>query len=250
MNKSVALGPTSPMHIRLSKIIDLSADDQQAIADLPITIRDCPADHDIVRDGDRTQHCCIVLEGFTCRYKVISDGRRQILAFNIPGDIPDLQSLHLQVMDHSLATLVPSRLGFVAHTHMRELCERRPGVQAAMWRETLIDGAAFRAWITGMGRLSARARLAHLLCELLLRLDAVGLADGFRYKLPLTQAELGDALGLSVVHVNRILQDLRAEGIIAIDRRTVNILNWEGLRAIGQFDPAYLHLKNGATAID
>ncbi|WP_223999418.1 Crp/Fnr family transcriptional regulator [Aureimonas sp. SA4125] len=238
------------MHTRLSKIIDLSVDDRQALAELPVIVRDYAADQDIVRDGDHPQHCCIVLEGFTCRYKVISDGRRQILAFNIPGDIPDLQSLHLRVMDHSLATLVPSRLGFVAHQHMRELCERRPGIAAAMWRETLIDGAAFRAWITGMGRLSARARLAHLLCELLLRLDAVGLADGFRYKLPLTQAELGDALGLSVVHVNRILQDLRAEDIIAIDRRAVNILDWNGLRSIGQFEPAYLHLKYGSTELD
>ena len=242
MTNAAPLG-SSLLLTRLSKISYLSQEDGRAIEELPVTVRDYPADRDIVADGDRPAHCCIVLEGFTCRYKVISDGRRQILAFNIPGDIPDLQSLHLQVMDHSLSTLAPSRLGFVAHSHMRELCESRPSVGAAMWRETLIDGAVFRAWITGIGRLSARSRLAHLLCELLLRLDAVGLADKFRYKLPLTQTELGDALGLSVVHVNRILQDLRAEGVIALERKTVTILDWDSLRNTGQFDPAYLHLK-------
>jgi CRP-like cAMP-binding protein len=248
VSKTSPLGE-SPMFARLSNIFDLSPDDRAAIERLPVMVRDYPADQDIVRDGERPTHCCIVLEGFTCRYKVISDGRRQILAFNIPGDVPDLLSLHLEIMDHSLATMVPSRLGLVQHTAMRELCEARPAVAAAFWRETLIDGAAFRAWITGMGRLSARARLAHLLCELLLRLDAVGLADGFRYRLPLTQAEIGDALGLSVVHVNRLLQDLKAEGHIAIERKTVTILDWDMFRSIAQFDPGYLHLKRRASSI-
>jgi CRP-like cAMP-binding protein len=237
------------MFARLSNIFDLSPEDQAAIETLPVTVREYAADQDIVRDGERPTHCCILLDGFTCRYKVISDGRRQILAFNIPGDVPDLQSLHLDVMDHSLATVVASRLGFVAHSDMRTLCEERPGVAAAFWRETLIDGAAFRAWITNIGRLSARARLAHLLCELLLRLDAVGLADGFRYRLPLTQAEIGDALGLSVVHVNRLLQDLKAEGHIVTEKKTVTIQNWETFSAIAQFDRDYLHLKPRATSI-
>ena len=249
MSKATPLGQ-SPMFARLSNIFNLSPADQTAIENLPVTIRDFAADQDIVRDGERPTQCCIVLEGFTCRYKVLSDGRRQILAFNIPGDVPDLQSLHLDVMDHSLATVVASRLGFVAHTDMRALCEARPGVAAAFWRETLIDGAAFRAWITNIGRLSARARLAHLLCELMTRLDAVGLADGFRYRLPLTQAEIGDALGLSVVHVNRLLQDMKAEGHIVIEKKTVTIQNWDTFRAIAQFDPDYLHLKPRASSID
>ncbi|KQT50946.1 Crp/Fnr family transcriptional regulator [Aureimonas sp. Leaf454] len=232
-----------PVILRLKSIIDLSPDDEAAFEQLPMVIRDFPADQDVVRDGDRPHQCCMVLSGLTCRYKVIADGRRQILAFNIPGDLPDLQSLHLDIMDHSVATVVPSRLGFVPHAAMRELSERRPGITAALWRETLIDGATFRAKITGIGRMSARARVAHLFCELLLRLDVVGLADGFRYKLPLTQTELGDALGLSVVHVNRILQDLRTDNIIAVERRTVTILNWEQLKSVGQFDPTYLQLR-------
>lgn len=232
-----------PVILRLKSIIDLAPDDEAAIERLPMTIREFPADQDIVRDGDQPHQCCFVLDGLTCRYKVIADGRRQILAFNIPGDMPDLQSLHLDIMDHSVATVVPSRLGFVPHTAMHEVCDQRPGVAAALWRETLIDGATFRAKITGIGRMSARARVAHLFCELLLRLDVVGLADGLRYKLPLTQTELGDALGLSVVHVNRILQDLRNEEIIAVERRTVTIINWQLLKAIGQFDPTYLQLR-------
>jgi CRP-like cAMP-binding protein len=248
VSKTTHLG-ASPMFARLSNIFDLSPEDKAAVESLAVTVREFPADFDVVADGTHPTHCCIVMEGFTCRYKVISDGRRQILAFNIPGDVPDLQSLHLDVMDHTLATVVPSRLGFVSHIDMRALCEARPGVAAAFWRETLIDGAAFRAWMTGIGRLSARARLAHLLCELMLRLDAVGLADGFRYRLPLTQAELGDALGLSVVHVNRLLQELKAEGHIQIEKKTVTIQDWDTFRAIAQFDPDYLHLKPRATKL-
>lgn len=233
-----------PVILRLESIIDLAPDDEAAFEQLPMTIREFSADQDIVRDGDQPHQCCFVLDGLTCRYKVIADGRRQILAFNIPGDMPDLQSLHLDIMDHSVATVVSSRLGFVPHTAMHELCTTRPGVAAALWRETLIDGATFRAKITGIGRMSARARVAHLFCELLLRLDVVGLADGFRYKLPLTQTELGDALGLSVVHVNRILQDLRTDEIISVERRTVTIIDWEKLKTVGQFDPTYLQLRN------
>lgn len=237
-------GPSAlgPVLIRLSKVHALSPDDLEALNALPFTIRDYPADQDILREGERATQCFVVLDGLTCRYRVVNDGRRQILAVNVPGDLPDFLALHLSVMDHSLATLVPSTLGFVSHGHVKELCEQRPAIAIALWRETQIDAAALRAWLFGIGRMPARARLAHFLCELLLRLRVVGLAEEFRFELPLTQQEIGDALGLSVVHVNRILQDLRSEGLIAVSRRIFTIRNWNALRAIGHFDPTYLHL--------
>jgi CRP-like cAMP-binding protein len=161
-------------------------------------------------------------------------------------NIPDLQSLHLEVMDHSLGTLARSTLAFLPHDTVRDLIRRCPRIGDAFWRETLIDAAVFREWMLGLGRREAYGRMAHLLCELYVRLKAVGLANGHGYEMPLTQAELGDALGLSTVHVNRTLQDLRGEGLITLQGGSVAVLDWEGLRKAGEFDPTYLHLRKEA----
>lgn len=241
--QKAALPDSQAMIRKLRSIVDISDEDEAAILALPITVRQLSADQDIVAEGERPGSCCLVIEGFACRYKILPDGRRQIMAFHIPGDIPDLQSLHLKVMDHGLATTTPCRLAFITHHDMWGLCERRSAIAAAMWRETLIDSAVGREWMIGIGRRSARTRTAHLLCELFVRLQAVGLTRGREYDLPLTQTELGDALGLSVVAVNRVLQDLRAESIITLKSGTVTLLDWEALGAAGQFDPSYLHLK-------
>jgi len=149
-------------------------------------------------------------------------------------------------MDHSLGTLARSKLAFLSHETVRDLTRCCPRIADAFWRETLIDAGIFREWMVGLGRREAYARVAHLLCELYVRLKAVGLANGHAYELPLTQAELGDAFGLSTVHVNRTLQDLRGEGLITLGSRSVTVKDWERLRAAGEFDPTYLHLKTEA----
>src|SRR5215218_4848801 len=123
-------------------------------------------DQDIVREGDRPTHCCLVIEGFTCRYKFTEEGKRQIFSFHTPGDIPDLQTLHLRVMDHNIATIVDSTVGFIAHEPLRALCEKFPRVASALWRDTLIDSSIFREWMVGLGRRDARQRVAHLFCEM------------------------------------------------------------------------------------
>ncbi|MGO4524611.1 Crp/Fnr family transcriptional regulator [Microvirga sp. 2MCAF35] len=233
----------SPMLWKLDSIVRLSEEERQAILDLPMVIRVFEADSDIVRDGDRPSECCLVLSGFVCRYKGLSDGRRQIMGFYIPGDIPDLQSLHLTVMDHSISTLVTSSVALIPHESLRNLLKQHPGLTSALWRDTLIDAAIFREWMIGLGRRSAYQRIAHLLCELQVRLKAVGLAGESGYELPITQSELGDALGLSTVHVNRVVQDLRSEGLIALHGGTLHIPDWEALQVAGDFDPAYLHLR-------
>ena len=227
---------------KLESIVELSNEEREAVLGLPMTIKTVGEDQDLVRDGDRPSECCLIIEGFACRYKLTAEGKRQIMSFHIPGDIPDLQSLHLEVMDHGLGTLVPSKVGLIHHDHMRELCHRCPHIGDVFWRDTLIDAAVFREWMIGIGRRSAYTRIAHVLCELLVRFRAVGLANGHDIELPVTQAELGDALGLSTVHVNRVLQELRADGLITLRGRFLSVQDWPGLKKAGEFDPTYLHL--------
>ncbi len=231
---------------RLESIAEISDTERQALIDLPMTVRDVPKGADIVREGDRPSECCLVLQGFVCRYKILAEGKRQILSFHPPGDIPDLQSLHLKTMDHSLGALTPTRAGFIAHSALADLIDHHPGLGALFWRETLIDAAIFREWMVGLGRQTAIQRVAHVICEMAVRYRAVGLADERSFVLPVTQTELGDALGLSTVHVNRVLRDLREAQLAVMRTGTVTVLDWNGLRQMAEFDPGYLHLREEA----
>jgi CRP-like cAMP-binding protein len=233
---------------KLESIVDLTEDERRALRSLPMTVRSLEADQDIVRDRDRPSECALILEGFVGRYKLLPDGKRQIMGFYIPGDIPDLQSLFLSVMDHSVGTLIPSKIAFIPHDDLRQVLRRHVNLAEAFWRDTLIDAAMFREWMVGLGRRDAYTRIAHLLCELFVRHRAVELTNGDGFDLHTTQAELGDALGLSTVHVNRVLQDLRGEGLIVLRGKSFAILDWDGLKRAGEFDPLYLHLKNGEAA--
>jgi CRP-like cAMP-binding protein len=160
--------------------------------------------------------------------------------------MPDLQSLHLEVMDHSLATLATSKVALIPHDTVRAFIRAHPRIGDVFWRDTLIDAAVFREWVTNVGRREAYGRIAHLLCELFVRLRAVGLTNGDSYPLPITQAELADATGLSTVHVNRTMQELRGDGLIKTNKASVVIKDWDGLRAAGEFDPTFLHLRKQA----
>ena len=232
---------------KLESIAQLSDEERQAIERLPITGRPLAAGHDIVREKDRPSQCCLLLEGWACRYQLLTEGKRQIFSFHIPGDIPDLQSLHLRVMDHSLCTLTNATVAFIPHDALRELTTAFPGLAAILWRDTLVDTAIHREWMTSMGRRSASASIAHLFCELYLKLEAVGLARDHTYQLPLTQQVVGDARGLSNVHVNRVLRDLRASGLISWRRGGLEIPDWQELAKLCDFDPTYLHLERRAT---
>jgi CRP-like cAMP-binding protein len=247
MSEPAQLHPEHNVLIRKLRSIDPLADDEkQCLATLPFSTRSVAADQDVVREGDRPSECCLVVEGFLCRYKLTDKGKRQIFSFHLPGDIPDLQSLHIKVMDHSLMTLTPSKLAFIKHESLMRVTHKCPRVADVLWRDTLIDAAVFREWLVGIGRRSGETRIAHLLCEVLVRMRAVGLAHGQECELPITQAELGDALGLSTVHVNRCLQALRGKGLITLRGSVLNVANWEGLKEAGEFDPTYLHLDGEA----
>lgn len=231
---------------KLDSIAVLSDIERQAIQTLPTDIRMLAAGQDIVCDGDTPSYCCLIVEGWAYRYKLIGEGRRQILSFHVPGDLPDLQSLHIRTMDHSLAALTNATLAFISHESIRELTWSLPGLAEILWRETLVDAATFREWIVGLGRRSAYENMAHLFCELYLKLQAVGLAGEHRCPLPMTQGDLSDAMGLSNVHVNRVLQEMRAKGLITLRNNTLVIEAWDELIRVAAFDPTYLHLRKAA----
>jgi CRP-like cAMP-binding protein len=231
-----------PLLRKLESVGILSSEERAAILDLPVTVRQMRADHDIVRDRDRPTQCCLVIDGWLCRYKILENGTRQIFSFHMAGDIPDLQSLHLKVMDHNLGSLVPSTVAFIQHDSVRTLYRTYPHLCQILWRDTLIDAAIFREWIVGIGRRDAPSRIAHLFCELFVKMRAVGLTRGNICDFPITQSVIGDALGLSTVHVNRSLMELRGRGLIRLEKHTLTILKWEELQEEGGFDPLYLHL--------
>jgi CRP-like cAMP-binding protein len=231
---------------KMASITSLSEEEKAVLSRLPMAVIDLRTDQDIVREGDRPTRSCLLVAGYACRSKATLKGRRQILSFHIPGEIPDLQSLYLTTMDHTLQTITPCRVGFIPHEALRDLCARQPRIAGALWRETRINAAIFREWMIGIGRRSAHARIAHFLCEFLVRMQAVGLAEDHACELPFTQAEIGNALGLSTVHVNRTLQELRGAGLITLRRGALTVTDWDGLTEAGEFDPTYLHHERGA----
>ena len=231
---------------KLETVAALSDLEKEAIATLPLRLKAFEANSDLTSEGETPSECCLVLEGLVCRYKLLGAGQRQIMSLHLPGDIPDLQSLHLVVMDHTLGALTAGRAAYMPHAAVRDLTDRFPNITAAFWRETLIDASVTREWLAGVGRRSARQRIAHLICEVFVRSRALHLSEAHHFELPVTQAELGDALGLSTVHVNRILQDLRREELITWRGKSIVVRDWDRLQLSGDFEPAYLHLLNGA----
>jgi CRP-like cAMP-binding protein len=231
-----------PLIRRLETITSLSEDEKMAILDLPARVVELRADADIVREGDRPSQCCLLVQGFLCRYKNLADGKRQIMAFYVPGDIPDLLSLHIDVMDHSLATIVPSKVAFIPHDALGRLIDQNSRIAKALWRDTLIDAATFREWVVNVGSRDAYSRIAHLICEMFMKLKAVGLSNGNSFEFPITQAEIGDATGLSTVHVNRSIQELRKNGLIILEKSRCTIPDLSRLEEAAMFDPTYLHL--------
>lgn len=231
---------------KLERLGPLSDAERGVLEALPLDVRRVGAGRDLVREGDRPSNCLVLLEGFAHRYRALEDGRRQIMAFHVAGDMPDLTSLLTRRMDHGIAALTPVLVAPVPHATVLEWTERHPRLGRLLWQDTLLDGAIFREWVVNVGRRTAYQRVAHLLCELVTRLRALGLARDHGCDLPVTQVELADATGLSPVHVNRVLQELRGDGLIEPRGRVLVALDWEGLKRAGGFDPAYLQQLGAA----
>lgn len=227
---------------KLESRAPLSDADREALYALPYKIRILEGGTYTIREGDPPDQCAVLLSGFAYRQKLTGDGGRQILAVHVPGDMLDLQNLFLRVSDHSVQTLTRAELAFVGRRELQELATHRPAVALALWVDTLVEASIFREWVVNVGRRDSRARLAHLLCEFAVRLDAAGLAEAYGYELPMTQEQLADAVGLTPVHVNRTLKALDTEGLIERHKRNLRILDWTKLRRAGDFSERYLHL--------
>lgn len=216
---------------------------REEVGRLSMRVRAVPPDTDVAHQGDSPSECCLLLEGWACRYKILGRGQRQILSFHVPGDLLDLHAIELGVLDYSVGVISAARVAYIPYREIKALMESEPRLTAAFWRDTLIDGAIFREWLSGVGRRSAHERIAHLLCEMYVKVDAVGLTSDDGFDFPVTQAEIGDALGLSTVHVNRSLQELRRQGLIISRGSRLEIPDFEALKAAGDFNPMYLHVQ-------
>lgn len=230
------------MIAKLQHGADLTDDDRAVLEALTAETAHVADRQDLVSEGDAPAEVHVVVEGFACRYKMLPDGGRQIMAWLLPGDFCDLHVSVLGEMDHSIGTLAVSRIARLPRDGLEEITEGRPGLLRAFWWSTLVDAAVLREWLVNLGRRGGPARVAHLLCELLARLRAVGLAPADAMDFPLTQVDLADTVGLSAVHVNRVVQELREERLISWRSQKLTILDLPGLEALAGFNPNYLHL--------
>ena len=241
----------NPIILKIEQFTRLSAEEKQALNLATAEgIRHVGPRGDIVREGDRPQALNLILSGWACRYKHLEDGRRQIISFCLPGDICDSPVFIFRQMDHSIGSLTPVTFAQIPRRRLEEIMARHPRIMQAFWWDTLVNAAIQREWIVSLGQRDALERMAHLMCEVFLRLRAVGLAEGNSCDLPLTQAGLADAMGLSVVHVNRTLQELRSTKLIALKGRTLTIPDLRALQNAAQFNPHYLHLDGEGRHLD
>ncbi len=233
---------------KLEQFGTLSNEERQVIEALPIEARQIAADQDVAREGQHSSECMLLLSGMVCRYRLLQNGQRQIMSFHFPGDVLDLTGLLLGRLDHNIGALTQVEVAPVAHATLLDWTERYPRLGRLLWQDTLVDAAVFREWVVNVGRRSVYARTAHLLCEMVTRLSAVGLMHDNVCNLPISPAELADATGLSIVHVNRALQELRSKHLVDLRDTALVMLDWAGLQRAAGFDPAYLHQRNMFTA--
>jgi CRP-like cAMP-binding protein len=205
---------------------------------------------DIAREGDSPKDVHLVLSGWACRYKQLEDGRRQVVSFFLPGDLCDLNIFVLREMDHSIGTITPANIADLPREFFEEISARYPRIITALWWESLVNAAVQREWTMSLGQRTASERMAHLLCELFLRLRVVGLAHENSCEFPLTQADLADATGLSKVHVNRTLQELRSAGLLVLKEKMLVVPDLERLMNAGLFNANYLHMGHEGRQLD
>lgn len=220
----------------------LNDQEERVLRDSVSELRSHRAGSLIVRADVPVRESILLVEGFVCRFKELEDGRRQILEIHVPGDFLDLHAFLLGELEHNVCALTDARLAIVPHDALRRVTEQHPHLTRVLWFSTLVDAAVLRQQVLSIGRRDALSRIAHLLCELDARLDVVGLTDGDRFRLPLTQVDLADATGLTPVHVNRMLKKLRDDGVATFRGGEVLVRDRASLQRLAEFDPGYLYL--------
>lgn len=230
--------------LRLRDTID--ATEEAALRGTILDTVSHPAGRTIVRAGEDLNYSTLLLDGLIARFKDLRNGQRQITHVHVPGDFADLHGFKLKRLDHALLALTPCTIARASHARLREITETMPHLTRVMWFSTNVDAAIHREWEVSLGRRSAIQRAAHLFCELQVRLGVVGLADANSYALEISQAELAECLGLTAVHVNRVLRDLRERGLVEFRGGRVSLHDFPGLRRLAEFDPGYLYLQQQA----
>lgn len=218
----------------------LSENDLEALMSLPVRRRNLGAGAAVAGSNLPVTSCSFLLSGFAYASKLLRDGTRQIVSVHVPGDFVTLSHVFEAPNVDEIRMLTPGTVASVAAAALHHVLASHPSIQTALWRQTAIDASIFSEWLAAIGRRDAQSRVAHLLCEFAVRLRAVGLTNGRAFDLPMTQAQLADATGLTAVHVNRVLNALRQTGLVATDKRTISINDWPGLVALADFDSAYL----------
>ncbi len=204
-------------------------------------VRELPAGTHLIREGDEPDPVFVILEGWACGYKILPEGGRQIISFMLPGDFCDIHIAILQAIDHNIVTLTKASVASLPRAEMEALIQARPTLTQAFWWSQLVDQSISRSWIVSMGRRKSVERVAHLMCELYIRMRNIGLASDDECDMPLTQLVLADALGLTPVHVNRVLRMLKTAKVMELKRGSLRIIDSEHLARIAGFDRNYLH---------
>lgn len=235
--------PTETLLLKL-RARDVVGEEEAAVLRASVSeVRELPAGRAVVRARTTLSVSILLIKGIACRYKDLEDGERQIMELHVPGDFVDLHGFLLKQLDHNVGSVTPVTMALVPHDRLANITETHPHLARLLWFSTLLDAAIHREKILSIGRRSALARIAHILCELFVRLRLVGLAGEKSYTLPLTQADLADATGLTAVHVNRMLKRLRGDELLVFRGGEVTILDWERLQRLAEFDPTYLYLE-------
>ncbi|HEV2558789.1 MAG TPA: Crp/Fnr family transcriptional regulator [Microvirga sp.] len=239
-----------PLIAKLEGLAVLTDPERQAITEALTRSRALPAGSDIAVEGRAPEACTVLLDGWAARYKLLDDGKRQITGFLIAGDLCDLDGLLAGFMDHSVTALTQVTVAPIPRDLLMRLMERHPGIANAIQQDLLSEAAIAREWVLNVGRRSAYQRIAHVLCEMALRLERAGLARRSEFRFPVRQADLADATGLTTVHVNRTIQAMRGDGLVTWSGSNVVIPDWERLQQAGAFRPGYLRLDRGSRNSD
>jgi CRP-like cAMP-binding protein len=239
----------NPLVAKLSGFAPLSRDDVGVLEALCSKEERVNAGVNLVDEGKASRRSFVITH-LACRYRLMADGHRQILTLLIPGDFYDLHASLLSVADHSVVTMAPTRLATIERDKVFEIVEHHPRIGAALWWSAMQEAAMLRERIVMLGRQKVRVRVAYLFCELLWRLDAIGLSQGHSFRLPLTQGDIADTLGLTSVHVNRVLQALRREGLITLANRRLTLHHIDRLQSLAQLNQDYLHLTGVPVVVE
>jgi len=232
----------TPALKKLRRRFEISSEEERVMRESVSEVRPVKAGKVIIHAGEELNSTLLLLDGWLARSKDLAGGERQVTQLHVPGDFADLHSFTLKRLDHDVASVSDCRLAIIPHESLQIVADSHPRLARTLWFSTSIDGAIQRELVLSLGQRSAIARMAHLFCELYVRLQIIGRVSNDSYGFPLTQRELSECLGLTVVHANRTLQELRRRGLIELENRRLTIRDSRGLEGVAEFDPSYLYL--------